>query len=526
MVSRSGLAAASALLSALALATPASAQSPDVIVWDIGVAFTNPDDIVYYGQDGGIAAYSFATQSCNKGTALLDWFSGSSTRHPVIGQNMFRLRDGRFEQLGYSWLKHGFCAVNETEAGCGPCNSTPCDTLGIGCADTYSSGLNDGAGGQSKNNVNATDGSHVHGGSPSGPGAIRGRLQVRVADIDPAQNPGAEYFIEGQYVTKDDHEAGNAGNNGSWRRVNVLSVSNIDGGGQTVREQPAIFAWREFDQQVDIREIKNQEGASLKATFYLGSRVTDNGDGTWHYEYALQNFNSHQGAISFSVPVDPLLAVTNIGFHDVDAHSGDPWSTTDWPGAKSGGEVRWAGESFNTNPNANAVRWGELYNFRFDADAPPSQGTINIGLFRPDVNTDVNVRLVPVPGDPVDPCTTVASNAMRTGGINFAGYTATPAVLGGSVSVSINTGTAHTFAVIKAFSAPQNLALPSGFVRLFDPNSAFYFKVNVALPANGVTFNIPNSPVLCGLTAYSQAILTGGGAGIGWTNAVDLTAGI
>ena len=102
-----------------------------------------------------------ATQSCNSGTEPLDWFeAGGDTRHPVIAQNMFRLKDGRFEQIGQSWLKHGFCAVNETESMCGPCNATPCDTLGVGCADTYTA-LANARGLRSKRFVNFTVGIHV-----------------------------------------------------------------------------------------------------------------------------------------------------------------------------------------------------------------------------------------------------------------------------------------------------------------------------------------------------------------------------
>jgi hypothetical protein len=523
MASTLRLAAAFGLLSFLALVPPASAQSPDVMVFDVGVSLFEADDIRYYGQRNGIAAYSFSTQSCNKGTAPLDWFAGSSTLHPVIGQNMYRLKDGRFEQLGYSWLKHGFCAVNETEAGCLPCHSTPCNTLGIGCADTYSSVLNDGAGGQSKANVNATTGQHRHAGGPTGPGPIRGRLQVAVSDIDPAQNPGAEYFIESQYVTKDDHEAGNAGNNASWRRVEIVSVSDVNLGGPTMREEPAIFAWKALDPLVDIRELENLEGPSMKSTFYLASRVTNLGRGMWHYEYALQNLNSAQGAGSFSIPVDSALPVTNVGFHDVDSHSGDPYDNSDWASTKVGGDLRWAGVPFSTSPNANAIRWGELYNFSFDTPAPPVPGTVNIGLFQPDRNTEIKVRHVLTPEAP---CTGAASITTRTGGINHPGYKATPAVLGGTVSITLTPGTAHTFGVIKAFASPQNLPLPSGYVRLFDPASTFYFKVGLTLPAHGVSFPVPNAPALCGLTAYTQAILTGGGAGIAWTNAVDLTAGI
>src|SRR5262245_47108938 len=156
----------SILFAALALvagATAIAAQVPDVIVYDIGVSGSDEHDIAYYGQSGGIAAYSFATQSCNKGTAPLDWYDGAGdTRHPAIGQNLFRYANGHFEQLGYSWLKHGFCAVSEIEAFCQPCMpDSGCDELGVGCADTYWSTLNDGAGGRSKRWISATLGSHV-----------------------------------------------------------------------------------------------------------------------------------------------------------------------------------------------------------------------------------------------------------------------------------------------------------------------------------------------------------------------------
>jgi hypothetical protein len=386
-------------LSALVLATPSSAtpQVPDVFVYDVGVDGGNTNDIHYWGQNGGIAAYSIATQSCNGGTEALDWFTGGSTLHPVISQNMFRLKDGRFEHIGQSWLKHGFCAVNEDEVGCMPCSDTPCSTLGVGCADTYWATLNDGQGGQSKVQVNAATGSHVHAGGPTGNATIRGRLQVAVSDIDPAQNPGAQWFIEGHYVTADDQQAGAGGNNASWRRVNVLAVNNIDGGGPTHQGDPAIYAWQSIDPLVEIIKVANTEDAGAKTSFYLGFRVTQIGANKWHYEYAIQNLNSHQSASSFSVPVGQASGVHNIGFHDVNYHSGDPYSGTDWPGVKTPTEVRWETQPFATNQNANAIRWATLYNFRFDATAPPVRAPVTMGLFRPSVSTEIQIDDVWVP---------------------------------------------------------------------------------------------------------------------------------
>ena len=34
------------------------------------------------------------------------------------------------------------------------------------------------------------------------------------------------------------------------------------------------------------------------------------------------------------------------------------------------------------NPNANAIRWGTLYNFRFDADQPPQEANAMVAYFK------------------------------------------------------------------------------------------------------------------------------------------------
>ena len=48
-------------------------------------------------------------------------------------------------------------------------------------------------------------------------------------------------------------------------------------------------------------------------------------------------------------------------------------------------EIEWSTRSFVDNPDGNALRWGTLYNFRFDADVPPAFHDVSIGLFRPGV---------------------------------------------------------------------------------------------------------------------------------------------
>src|SRR5262249_43360357 len=53
------------------------------------------------------------------------------------------------------------------------------------------------------------------------------------------------------------------------------------------------------------------------------------------------------------------------------------------------------------NPNANALRWGTLYDFRFDASAPPTPGLATISLFKTGSPGSVTVATrVPTDGTP------------------------------------------------------------------------------------------------------------------------------
>jgi hypothetical protein len=518
----------------VAVGALASAQVPDVIVYDVGVNGGDLNDIAYYGQNGGIAAYSIATQSCNAGTEPVDWFDGGGdTRHPVIAQNMFRYKDGHFEQIGQSWLKHGFCAVNEIEAFCAPCQNTNCDTLGIGCADTYWATLNDGGGGRSKRFVNAATGQHTDGTpGPSGNLTIRGRLQVAVSDIDPAQNPGAEYVIEGHYVTADDAAAGVSINNATWRRVVVNSVSNVDGGGASHREIPAIFAWQSFDASVVVKSVLNPEIVGIKTALYLAYRVTSVTPGTWEYEYAVQNLNSDQSVGSYTVPVPPGVLVTNIGFHDVNYHSGDPYDLTDWPGVRNAGNVSWETTPYATNQNANAIRWGTLYNFRFRTNSPPETGSVTLGLFKPGPQSSLTVNDVLVPsatpfafdkfqqhGDPTGSGSVIAPLvSTRNGGhINpqiF--FQESAAIVGQTWKGRVDT-TSASMLLVSTAGADQGRITRMGELLIRAPFTRH-------LTNDGLALAIPSDPTLVGTTFSAQAATL---ESDGWhlTNALDVTIG-
>ena len=366
-----------------------SGSGPDVIVGLLS-------DIYPWGAINvngvAVAGYSIGTDSCNIGSAQLEWFSNSN-RHPFIPQNMYRFKGGRLEQIGMSWGKHGFTALQQGI--CGTCISSGTGTyLGIGCSDPYSASLNGSQTGLGcRSEVNAATGvftwPHSVGMPSATSSSINRRVQVARQALDPALNAGAVYLAEAQYIAQDDARAGNDDNNCSWR---VFTVGGLLGTGNaqyydldfpassyTQRGQPAIHAWKAFDPTVRLANVDVPSDGRLT----VAHAVRDNGNGTWRYEYAIQNINSHRSANSFSVPVPPGVTVSNAGFKDIDYHSGEPYSPTDWTVSVADGRITWTGADFATAPNGNALRFATLYNFWFDASAAPVDATASIGLFRP-----------------------------------------------------------------------------------------------------------------------------------------------
>ncbi|MBX3395661.1 MAG: PQQ-dependent sugar dehydrogenase [Phycisphaerae bacterium] len=362
---------------------------PDVIVGElVGDSGNSAYQVTAVNIGGNVYVDAFAvgTTSCNIGTQPLSWLdngaSGNETRHPVIGQNFFRLSNGRFEHIGQSWLKHGFFALQGTACctSCSPQNGEV--ALGVGCSDPYSASRNGGQSGAGpKYQVNPTTGVHQHPiANPSYSGTIARRLQVYLSDLE---DPNALYFVEGQYVTADDAAAGNNNNNASYRRVLISGTGNDRTfvlTGATQRAQAGIRAWRDNDPAVVEADVQ----VPNDGLYIIAAKATDLGDGYYRYEYAVQNLNSERGADSFSIPVTIGGTVRNVGFHDVPYHSGDGIGNvnrdgTDWVPSYAGNTMTWT--MVNVGANSNALRWGTLYNFRFETNVQPANVNAVISLF-------------------------------------------------------------------------------------------------------------------------------------------------
>ncbi|MCP3982050.1 MAG: hypothetical protein GY716_22320 [bacterium] len=387
---------------ALACGLPAAAQGngnnecdapgefPDIVVGDL-------TGTQRWGSVDGTVGYSFGTDSCNLGTCEALWFGGTS-EHPVIAQNIFRLRDGRFEQLGQGWLKHGFAAL-QLDTCSDDCMASTSQSLGINCSDIYWAGLNGNQSGMGmKSEVDPVTGQFPYpptNGSQTGD-AIFKRVQIVNSDLNPDLNPGARYFAEGHYITPDDAAAGRGNNNASWREMQIfgsLGVYDLVFVGETQREKTALEAWSSSDPGVALA-IVDIPG---DGRFLAASAVTSLPNGYWHYEYAVQNLNSERAARAFSLPLAPGIDVQAVGFRDVEYHSGEPWDGTDWSGGPlpphSPAQIVWGTELFDDNPDANALRWGTVYNFRFEADRPPELGSATLSLFKPGTPAGVTTTL-------------------------------------------------------------------------------------------------------------------------------------
>lgn len=370
------------------------------------------------GRLGSVIGCALATTSWNIGNEDAIWFELPDERHPFIAMNLYRLKGDRFEQIGQSWVKHAFFALSDTQCG-GNCTYEPGhgvgDWLGQNCTDTYSAGLNGAQGNMGpRHEINPWNGayeytgSHMQGGG-GGHNAISHRLQVHDNDLHGPLNPGATYYAEGYYVIGWNDDVFHM-NNASWKPVTpsgspnnpwsfTMSSASVD---PTIGF--AIDAWPGARKTVLSEQIPVVERTTIDGRCVLGAKATDNGNGTWHYEYALLNVDMNRKAKSFRVPIRPGTAITNVDFHAVLSHD-EPYSNTPWTPTVGPDSIMW-------ETTDNPLRWGTVYNFRFDAEAIPVDTTITLGLYEPGTITEVTgITTGPAFFDPNCPIPTEAAVA-------------------------------------------------------------------------------------------------------------------
>ena len=176
-------------------------------------------------------------------------------------------------------------------------------------------------------------------------------------------------------------------NNVSYRHFSVFGTTSFTftSIASTTRTAAAINAWT----GATINSIEPAPGNDGRA--FIGYKVTNPSAGVWHYEYAIYNENLDRAIQSFSVPLGCGITVSNPGFHAPLNHPGIAhdgtlgdagFSNTPWTASQTANALSWNTETFAQNQNANAIRFGTLYNFRFDSNRPPHAANATIGFFK------------------------------------------------------------------------------------------------------------------------------------------------
>ncbi|MEO5720688.1 MAG: dockerin type I domain-containing protein, partial [Chthoniobacterales bacterium] len=379
---------------------------PDIIVGDIGAI----GGLAQFGSSAGQVGLAVGTTSCNNGDQDYNFFQLPNPDHSVVSQNLYRMSGGatndqRFEQIGQSWVKHTFGADQDNECGFGCAPYFNATKLGVGCSDPYAASQN-GFQGNTNNGalgsrawVNPFTGifsvsprpenhtGHTHTGTSH-------RLLVNATDLNTTLNTGATYYCEVQYDSPQEYAwcqthptQCNMYNNASYRRYNVTGTTSFSfaPAAPTVRRVPATAAWTGATSST-IEPVPGVDGRA-----FVVYKVTGPVAGVWHYEYAIHNQNLDRSIQSFSIPLGCGVTLSNLGFHAPPNHPGFPndgtvgdagFSNAAWTANQTSSAMSWNTETFAQNPNANAIRFGTLYNFRFDSNRPPEPANATVGFFK------------------------------------------------------------------------------------------------------------------------------------------------
>ena len=176
-------------------------------------------------------------------------------------------------------------------------------------------------------------------------------------------------------------------NNASYKRYNVTGTTSFtfSAVGSAVRMTPATGAWT----GATSATVEPAPGVDGRA--FVVYKVTNPSAGVWHYEYAIHNQNLDRSIQSFSVPLGCGITLSNIGFHAPPNHPGFPndgtvgntgFSNAVWTPIQTADSMSWNTETLAQNPNANAIRYGTMYNFRFDSNRPPTAVNATVGFFK------------------------------------------------------------------------------------------------------------------------------------------------
>ena len=341
-------------------------------------------------------------------------------QHPFLIWNLYRFNaDGSFEQIGRSGVKHAFVSVN---VGCqDTCDHMGGHALGRGCGDTYGSGNNDSPWDMApRSEIVPARGIWGRCGSIFDPNCTGNydnqdggndewtqRLKTHESQVDPAANPGATYIMDSWYIARQDINIYNS-------MATVTGTPHYQSSMWSFSGQSNFRLGAAIDRWVDPTNLPpnsmNTELAVTEGHAKVAVKVTDLGDGTWRYDYAVMNFDFAravtQGQGEGHGP-DPRV-VSNMGFDSLTIPAGGTIGTTKFSNGTVDGENAWTESSADgsvtwTAPEGGTLDWGTMYSYSIVSSSAPVAGNATLHVAESGTPASYDVAtLVPAPSGPDD----------------------------------------------------------------------------------------------------------------------------
>lgn len=389
----------------------------------IDVALIDMSNIAYQGRPSPTSstikvAPSAQLQNVNFGDAVwIPKFSQENfylfeprDQHPYLVWNMYRIADGRIEQIGSSGVKHAFFSINSGCTANGGVNCGSGRVLWPGCTDTYSSFTNDSNFNQGpRYDILPAAGLFFSTGSFFDPGSVGSQTNDStsfenrlVLDESELATPGASYFLDSWYVVMHDIDIWNSM---GFRPINPTPSGNawiFNPGsyqqGATIENWVAETTTDPNESHSLIVVPSETPAAAYPANLPRGhlrvlAKATEVSPGRWRYNYAIQNYDFDRNVDEVRIPLPAGAQIFETLFK---APVIDGVQVAEWTAQRVGDELVFTAPPA-TPPNSNDLTWFSLFNFEVETNAAPVTGSLSLSAAEPGSPAELNADGV-VPG--------------------------------------------------------------------------------------------------------------------------------